>query len=296
MLRSYACAPKSPLAFNLALEHVCGRPLGIRFHKETGDLWIADAYLGIMKVGPEGGQAELVLNEIDGVPMKFMNDLDFDDEGNMYFTDSSTRWQRRQFLLSLLEGDDTGRFIKYNLATKQTTVLIDHLRFSNGVTVSKDGTFVLIAECRMGRLWRYWLKGSKAGTHELFADLPGLPDNVRRNEAGDFWVALHCRRRSAEEFLSKNPWIRTLIIRLPIPLKLVYVLLAGKPHGVILRYGPDGTMREILEDQTGKVAKMVSEVEEHDGKLYLGSVLLPQIVVYTLPQTESPATPATATE
>jgi hypothetical protein len=52
---------------------------------------------------------------------------------------------------------------------------------------------------------------------------------------------------------------------------------------MVIRYGADGNVKEVLEDQTGKVVKLVSEVEEHEGKLYLGSVLLPQIAVYTLP-------------
>jgi hypothetical protein len=52
---------------------------------------------------------------------------------------------------------------------------------------------------------------------------------------------------------------------------------------MVIRYGPDGSMKEVLEDQTGKVVQFVSEVEEHDGKLYLGSVLLPQLAVYTIP-------------
>lgn len=82
--------PPSP---DVAHENVCGRPLGLRFHKGTGELWIADAYMGIMKVGAEGGQAEVILSDIDNMPMKFPNDLDFDDEGNLYFTDSTTRWQ-----------------------------------------------------------------------------------------------------------------------------------------------------------------------------------------------------------
>lgn len=261
--------------------------MGLRFHKETGELWIADAYLGIMKVGPEGGQAEAMLNEIDGVRMKFTNDLDFDEAGNLYFTDSSTRWHRNQFILSLMEGDATGRFIKFNPATKQATVLLDGFRFPNGVAVSKDGAFVVFTECRMGRVWRYWLKGAKAGTHELFADLPGWPDNVRRNDAGDFWVAIHCLRVKSAEVLGKLPWLRTVIIRLPISVKYVYGLLAGRPKGMILRYGPSGDLKEVLEDQEGKVVKMVSEVEEHDGKLYLGSVLLPQVAVYTLPASAS---------
>lgn len=149
--RSATCAPKTPLAPNYPHEHVCGRPLGIRFNKATGELWIVDAYLGIFKVGAEGGQAESVVNAIDGVRMKFVNDLDFDEEGNLYFTDSSTHWQRRQFIHCLMEADDTGRLIKYNPTTKETTVLLNNLRFPNGVAVSKDGTFIVMAEGRLGR-------------------------------------------------------------------------------------------------------------------------------------------------
>lgn len=130
---------------------------------------------------------------------------------------------------------------------------------------------------------RYWLKGEKAGTHDIFATLPGGPDNVRRNEKGDFWVALHSLRSSMDRFLSPRPWARTLLVRLPIPMKYAFRIVTGSSHGMIMRYGPDGSVKEVLEDQTGVVVKFTSEVEEHDGKLYIGSVLLPQVAVYTLP-------------
>lgn len=97
--RSEVCDPKpSPFAY-LKNEHICGRPLGLRFDKRTGDLYIADAYFGLMKVGPEGGQAIVLTSEAEGVPLRFTNDLDIDDEGNVYFTDSSTKYQRRLLLL-----------------------------------------------------------------------------------------------------------------------------------------------------------------------------------------------------
>ena len=41
------------------------------------------------------------------------------------------------------------------------------------------------------QLFRYWLEGPTAGTHELFADLPGYPDNIRRDARGGYWVALN---------------------------------------------------------------------------------------------------------
>lgn len=93
--RSELCDPKpSPLSY-LKFEHICGRPLGLRFDKKTGDLYIADAYLGLLKVGPEGGLATSLATEAEGVPLRFTNDLDMDEEGNVYFTDSSTKYQRR---------------------------------------------------------------------------------------------------------------------------------------------------------------------------------------------------------
>lgn len=76
-------------------EHICGRPLGLRFDRNTGDLYIADAYLGLLKVGPEGGLATSLATEAEGMPLRFTNDLDIDDEGNVYFTDSSSKYERR---------------------------------------------------------------------------------------------------------------------------------------------------------------------------------------------------------
>ena len=95
MFRSELCDTKSSLLAYLKNEDICGRPLGLRFHKRTGDLYIADAYFGIMKVGPEGGLATSLTTEADGVPLRFTNDLDVDEEGNVYFTDSSSVFQRR---------------------------------------------------------------------------------------------------------------------------------------------------------------------------------------------------------
>jgi sugar lactone lactonase YvrE len=61
----------------------------------TGDLWLLDAYFGLMKVGPEGGLATPVSNEAEGQPFMFANDLDIASDGCIYFTDTSPRWRRR---------------------------------------------------------------------------------------------------------------------------------------------------------------------------------------------------------
>ncbi|KAG6520230.1 hypothetical protein ZIOFF_017268 [Zingiber officinale] len=287
--RSEICDPKpSPLSY-LKNEHICGRPLGLRFDKKAGDLYIADAYFGLLKVGPEGGLAKPLTTEAEGVPFKFTNDLDIDEEGNIYFTDSSTNYQRRNFMQLVFTGDPSGRLLKYNPVTKETTVLRRGLQFPNGVSLSKDGSFFLFCEGSRGRsaaaflhlLGRYWLKGEKAGTFDVFANLPGFPDNIRTNEKGDFWVAIHCRRSMYADVMSHYFRLRKFLLRLPIPAKFHFLMqIGGKPHALIMKYSPAGELLEVLEDSEGKVVRAVSEVEEKDGKLWIGSVLMPFLAVY----------------
>ncbi|CAM8919814.1 unnamed protein product [Rhodiola kirilowii] len=272
----------NPMSY-LKNEHICGRPLGLRFHKKTGDLYIADAYFGVLRVGPDGGLATSLTTEAEGVPMKFTNDLDVDDEGNVYFTDSSTNYQRRNFIQLVLSAENTGRVLKYDPVTKQTTVLVRDLQFPNGITLSNDGSFFIFCEGALGRLRRYWLKGEKAGISEIFAVLPGFPDNIRTNKDGDFWVALHCRRSLYAHVISLYPSLRKFILKLPIPAKYQFLLhIGGTPHAIIVKYSPEGKVLQVLEDSHGEVVRSVSEVEEKDGKLWIGSVLMPFIGVYTL--------------
>ncbi|CAK9159055.1 unnamed protein product [Ilex paraguariensis] len=132
-------------------------------------------------------------------------------------------------------------------------------------------------------LRKYWLKGEKAGSSEVMAILPGFPDNVRTNEKGEFWVAIHCRRTMYAYLSSLYPKIRKFLLKLPIPAKIHYLIhIGGRPHAVVVKYSPEGKLLQILEDSQGIVVKAVSEVEEKDGKLWMGSVLMPFVAVYQL--------------
>ena len=75
-------------------EKKCGRPLGLRFDKETGDLYIADAYHGLLVVGPKGGFARPLATHVEGKPILFANDLDIHNNGSIFFTDTSKRYDR----------------------------------------------------------------------------------------------------------------------------------------------------------------------------------------------------------
>ncbi|XP_062079488.1 protein STRICTOSIDINE SYNTHASE-LIKE 13 [Humulus lupulus] len=254
------------------VEKRCGRPLGLRFDKESGNLFIADAYYGILVVGPEGGVAIPLATHVDGKPILFANDLDIHNNGSIFFTDTSKRYNRMDHFYILLEGEATGRLLRYDPPTKTTHVVLDGLAFPNGVQISRDHTFLLFTETTNCRLMKYWLEGPKRGLVEPIANLPGFPDNVRINENGQFWVAIDCCRTPIQEVLSHNPWIRSVYFRLPIRMSFLARLMGMKMYTVISLFDDKGEIVEVLEDRKGVVMKLVSEVREVKGKLWIGTV------------------------
>lgn len=60
-----------------------------------------------------------------------------------------------------MQGSAQGRLMSYNPSTGFTQVLADNIWQANGIAVSHDETFVVVASTGSTRLYRYWLKGSK---------------------------------------------------------------------------------------------------------------------------------------
>lgn len=122
------------------------------------------------------------------------------------------------------------------------------------------------------RLMRYWLEGPRTGEVEVFANLPGLPDNIRMNGKGQYWVAMDCCRTSVQEVLSHNPWIKNIYFRLPLKMTILARFTGMKMFSVISLFNEEGEILEVLEDRRGEVMTLVSEVQEIDGKLWIGTV------------------------
>ncbi|XP_021744618.1 protein STRICTOSIDINE SYNTHASE-LIKE 10-like [Chenopodium quinoa] len=264
------------------MEHKCGRPLGLRFNEKTGELFIADAYLGLLVVGPNGGLASRVVTEVEGVPLGFTNGLDIDQStGVVYFTSSSTNYPRRKYMSLILSNDKTGRLLKYNPHTKQVTKLLDNLTFPNGVSLSKDGKFLLLIETTTCKLLSHWLENSsKGGTTEVLAELPCYPDNINRNSKGEYWVGVYSKRSKVLKWLLSFPWIGQTIVKLPFnAVELAKVFVRLRAIGLAVKMDENGNVVQVLEDTSGKL-KFVSEVVEKDGNLWFGSVILPFASLY----------------
>ncbi|XP_048529398.1 protein STRICTOSIDINE SYNTHASE-LIKE 10-like [Triticum urartu] len=268
-------------------EHECGRPLGLKFNNKTGELYVADSYFGLRVVSPGDNVSRLIGPGQPGSPFSFANGVEIDQEtGVVYFTETSTRFHRRQFLNIVISGDATGRLLKYDPNTKEVQVLVDGLAFPNGLLMSEDGSHLLLAETTTCKIHRYWLKTPKASTLEELVQLPGFPDNIKASPRGGFWVGLHGKRGKIAEWSTSFPWLRRLVMKLP-PQRVQRVMAFLSRFGsqvIALRVSEEGKVLEevIVHDAARKMFGSISELEERDGCLWIGSVHLPFLGHYCL--------------
>lgn len=165
--------------------------------------------------------------------------------------------------------------MQYDPKSKQVTVLLRGLFFANGVALSKDKTFVVVAETTTRRILRYWLQGPKMGKHEVFAQLPGFPDNINRNSKGEFWVALSHGSHQLGEFMSfSNELKRKGIFESTWKFDAAQQILEDF-SAVGVKLSEEGKIMEVLCVNDETIVNSVSELKEENEKLWLGSLDLP---------------------
>lgn len=184
----------------------------------------------------------------------------------------------------ILSRDKTGKLMKYEPQSEQVSILLNNLYFANGVALSKDGNYILIIETTTCRVLRYWLETPKAGTLEVFADLPGFPDNIKRSPRGGFWVGIYSRRGKFIQWILSYPWIGKVLLKLPLDITKAYSYLAKLKGstGLAIRLSEQGDILEIIEYKSGNRGRSISEVEERDGILWVGSVDAPFVAKYNI--------------
>ncbi|KAG6387676.1 hypothetical protein SASPL_152868 [Salvia splendens] len=168
---------------------------------------------GLLNISRDGA-IQVLTDEAEGLKFKFTDAVDIGPDGKLYFTDASYKYDVDHAFLELMEGRPHGRFLSYDPSTKKTTILLKDLYFANGVTLSADHTFVIVCETVMMRCKKYYIQGPQAGSVEIFIDnLPGLPDNIRYDGHGLYWIAL-ATDSSFSKMLRQRPWIRKVIVTL----------------------------------------------------------------------------------
>ncbi|KAH8306266.1 hypothetical protein KR018_005392 [Drosophila ironensis] len=217
-------------------ESRCGRPLGLAFDTLGNSLIIADAYYGLWQVDLGSNKKTLLVSPAQQLagksitrPAKIFNGVTVSKSGDIYWTDSSSDFSIEDLVFAtfanpsgrLSNGSLSSllrRLFKYHRSTNVSEVLLDELVFANGLALSPNEDFIVVAETGAARLTKYHLKGAKAGQSEVFVDgLPGLPDNLTPDAEG-IWVPLVLSTDSEHpngfSLFTRFPSVRLFLARL----------------------------------------------------------------------------------
>jgi sugar lactone lactonase YvrE len=248
-----------------------GRPLGIEFDQQ-GNLLVADAFKGLLGVSPAGTVTTLV-DTVDGVAINYADDVDVASNGNIYFSDASSKFHAsvhgtyEASLLDINEHGGHGRIIEYNPSTKTSTVLAHDINFANGVALSHDEQYVLFNETGSYRVLRIALNGERRGTLEVVIDnLPGFPDNIARGNHGVYWLGLVSPRSKPLDMMSNSPALRKMTQRLP-----AFMRPQAQRFGHIVAINDAGDVVFNLQDPLGMYGQTTGALEVGD-KLYVSSL------------------------
>jgi sugar lactone lactonase YvrE len=232
-----------------------GRPLGMQFDKNE-NLIVCDAYKGLLSINPQG-KITVLAASANNLPFTLTDALDISSDGIIYFTDASSKYGPSEHLYDLLESQPHGRLLSYHPDNGQIKVLLSDLYFANGVALSQQEDFLLVNETYRYRIIRYWLKGPKAGTQDIFIDnLPGFPDNISSNGKGRFWLALFTVRNDLLDTLHAFPFLKAQMSKLP---KALWP--KPEPYGLVLALNEQGHITQSLHDPSGEHLKEITSAQ-----------------------------------
>ena len=245
-----------------------GRPLGLQFSKADGLLYVCDTDKGLLAVDVAKKTFIVVTDTAEGDAFSFTNNLAIDSAGRVYFTDASSVWRKHQYTEDLLDQRPTGRVMRYDPRTKETTVLVRELSFANGVALMPDERSLIVAETGRYRLWRVWLEGDKKNLKEvLIENLPGFPDNIDVSPRGTVWVAMASTRKRLLDIVHPHPFFKDTLASLPKAVRP-----KGVRWGFVLEVDGEGRPLRSLQDPSGNVVWSVTSARERNGVLHLGTL------------------------
>ncbi|MFE7853559.1 SMP-30/gluconolactonase/LRE family protein [Streptomyces sp. NPDC057403] len=267
ILRVDGLAGEAPTRVEVLAE-TGGRPLGLELLPDDA-LLVCDAELGLLRVDLREGIVRILADSVAGERLRFCSNVVALSDGSVCFTVSSRRYPLHEWIGDIVEHTGTGRLLRLAPGSEHPEVLLDGLQFANGLALSSDESFLVVAETGARRLTRYWLSGPKAGQGEPFVEnLPGMPDNIWRGTPdGPVWVSLAGPRIPPLDLLHRAaPAVRAAAARV----------------AVRAPYRPTGTVGVLAVDDRGTIVhhlthhrsgfRFVTSVCEAGGRLILGSL------------------------
>jgi len=244
------------------LVDIGGRGLGCEL-MDDGRVLVCNADLGLQAVNVETGEVEALLPDVFGERFGVCNNAAIAPDGTVYVSESSRTYHLQDFRKDIIEDTKTGRLMRWRPGG-EPEVLLDGLSFANGVVLDPQGEFVLVAETGKGLIHRVWLDD---GRTDVFAEVPGYPDNLSLGSDGLFWCAVPGLPADSLTSIRKMPlFLRKLIALIPESLGPKVPECCR-----VAAYDRDGNMVHLLDGDTADY-HYVTGVRERDGIVWIGSI------------------------
>jgi len=248
---------------------VGGRALGIETDSD-GTFVVANAYTGLQRISRDG-RVESLLSDVDGRPLVYADDLAIANDGTIYFSEASTKFGAQGSagtyegsLLDIMEHGGHGQIIAFHPDEGQARIVIDGLQFANGVAISDDQSYLLVAETGSYRILKHWLLGPRAGETDVLIDnLPAFPDNINNGLNGNFWVGLVAPRVEVLDALSDKPFLRKIVQRLPASVRP-----KAEPYSHVFLIDGNGVVLMNLQDPAARYPA-ITGVYETSNSLFM---------------------------
>lgn len=266
--------------------HIGGQPLGMAFDRDD-NLYVCIGGMGLYRITPDR-KIEKATDETnrsmysvnDDSRLRLADDLDIADDGRIFFSEATVRYEMHEWPVDGLEARGNGRIICYDPRNNTTRTVLRGLKFPNGIAIASDGQSILFAETFGCSIKRYWFDGPKTGQVETVLDnLPGYPDNINLASDGNFWLAMVGMRSPALDLAWKMPGFRKRMgKRVPID----EWLFPNINTGCVIKFNERGEILDALWDLRGENHPMITSMREHRGYLYLGGIANNRIGRYKL--------------
>jgi len=236
--------------------------------------------LGLIQIDQNKNIEILATKDAKGQSILMGSGLTIAKDGKIYFANlsfentTSPKYINKLFL----ELKPTGGVYCYDPQTKLTQTLSNGNYFANGLELSEDESFLLLSETSKYRILKYWLKGEKAGTSEVFLDnLAGFPNNISRRDNGNFWIGFTTKRNDKLDNIHPKKGMKKFVYGLPS-----FLQPKAEKFGMIFEISETGKIVQTLFDTSGESVMEAGAVKEFRNNLYIGGDWVPYIAKYSL--------------